>query len=318
MTESRPSGEVLLYQREDGAPTLDVRLDAETVWLSQQQIAELFQTTRENITMHLRNVYVEGELDREATRKDFLQVRVEGSRSVRRAVAHYNLDAILSVGYRVKSATATQFRIWATRQLRDYLVRGYIVNEQRLEQLGTIVRILSRSADELVSGFADVLQSYLPGLTLLRDYDEGHIDAQPSAIPGWELTLDAARRVIEQLRVEFPDDALLGRERGDGLAGIIGALYQSFTGQELYPTGEEKAANLLYLVIKDHPLSDGNKRTAAALFIAFLARNGMLSNTDGAPRVTNNALVATTLLVAISDPKEKDVMIALLVRMLAA
>ncbi|MFF8186165.1 RhuM family protein [Microbacterium sp. NPDC016588] len=318
MNDPRPSGEVLLYQREDGAPALDVRLDAETVWLSQQQIAELFQTSRTNIVEHIQHVYDEGELDEAATCRNFRQVRTEGTRQVTREIPFYNLDLILSVGYRVRSATATQFRIWATRQLRDYLVRGYIVNEQRLEQLGTIVQILGRASDELVAGVADVLESYLPGLTLLREYDEGHIEAQPSAVPGWELTVKEARRVIEQLRAEFPDDALFGRERGDGLAGIIAALYQSFGGHELYPTVEERAANLLYLVVKDHPLSDGNKRTAAALFVTFLARNGLLSNTEGTARVSNNALAATTLLVAMSDPKEKDVMIALLVRMLAA
>ncbi|MDI9889658.1 RhuM family protein [Microbacterium sp. IEGM 1404] len=315
--QPQPSGEVLLYQRGDGAPALDVRLDTDTVWLSQQQIAELFHTTRENITMHLRHVYDQGELDREATSKDFLQVRVEGARSVRRSVTHYNLDAILSVGYRVKSATATQFRIWATGQLRDYLVRGYVVNTERLEQLGTIVQILGRSTDELVSGVADVLRGYLPGLTLLRDYDEGRIHSQPSVVPGWELTHGEARSVIDQLRREFPEDTLFGRERGDGLAAIVSALYQTFAGQELYPTVEEKAAHLLYLLVKDHPLSDGNKRTAAALFVTFLARNGILDNVDGTLRVSNNALAATTLLVAMSDPKEKDIMISLLVKMVA-
>lgn len=312
--QPQPSGEVLLYQRDDGAPALDVRLDTDTVWLSQQQIAELFQTSRENITMHLRHVYDEGELDRETTSKDFLQVRVEGVRSVRRSVAHYNLDAILSVGYRVKSATATQFRIWATAQLRDYLVRGYVVNTERLEQLGTIVQILGRSTDELVSGVADVLRGYLPGLTLLRDYDEGRIYSEPSVVPGWELTHGEARGVIGQLREQFPDETLFGRERGDGLSAIVSALYQTFAGQELYPTVEEKAAHLLYLLVKDHPLSDGNKRTAAALFVTFLARNGILDNVDGTLRVSNNALAATTLLVAMSDPKEKDIMISLLVK----
>lgn len=317
MTDPQPSGEVILYQREDGAPALDVRLDAETVWLSQQQIAELFQTSRTNIVEHIQHVYDEGELDQSATCRNFRQVRTEGSRQVTREIPFYNLDLILSVGYRVKSATATQFRIWATQRLRDYLVRGYAVNEQRLEQLGTIVQILGRSTDELVSGVADVLQSYLPGLTLLRDYDEGQIDAQASGMPGWELTLTEARHVIDRLREEFPTDTLFGRERGDGLAGIIAALYQSFGGQELYPTVEEKAANLLYLVVKDHPLSDGNKRTAAALFVTFLAQNGTLNDTDGTARVSNNALAATTLLVAMSDPKEKDIMIALLTRMIA-
>lgn len=313
---NEPSGEVILYQRDDGAPAIEVRLDAETVWLSQQQIADLFQTSRENITMHLRNVFREGELDRAATRKDFLQVRQEGDRAVRRAVAHYNLDAVISVGYRVKSKVATQFRIWATERLRDYLVKGYAINEQRLEQLGSIVQILARSSDELVAGVADVLAEYLPGLALLRDYDEGRIDTAPGVIPGWTLTLGEARSVIAAVAAEFPDDGLFGKERGEALDGVIGAIYQGFGGQDLYPTVEEKAANLLYLVVKDHPLADGNKRSAAALFVTFLARNGQLTNAGGSPRVTNNALAAITLMVAMSDPKEKDLMISLLIRMI--
>ncbi|SJM62192.1 RhuM family protein [Gulosibacter sp. 10] len=260
-----PSGEVILYQRDDGAPALEVRLDADTVWLSQQQIAELFQTDRTNIVKHIRNVYQEGELDEAATCEDFSQVRQEGARRVTRQIPHYNLDVIISVGYRVKSKVATQFRIWATERLRDYLVQGYAINEQRLEQLGTIVQILARSSDELVAGVADVLAEYLPGLTLLRDYDEGSIDTDPDSVPDWTLTPDEARSVITQVAAEFPDDGLFGKERGDALDGVIGAIYQGFGGQDLYPTVEEKAANLLYLVVKDHPLSDGNKRSAAAL-----------------------------------------------------
>lgn len=308
--------EVILYQRADGTPTIEVRFEDATVWLSQQQIAELFGTTRENITMHLRNVYDEGELIEDATRKESLQVQIEGNRPVRRKVLTYNLDAIISVGYRVKSKVATQFRIWATGRLREYLVQGYTLNEQRLEQLGSIVQVLSRSSDELVAGVADVLAGYLPSLTLLRDYDEGALEAQPSAVPGWTLTLDEARDVIRQLAAEFPADGLLGRERGDALEGIVATIYQSFGGQALYPTVEEQAANLLYLVVKDHPLSDGNKRSAAALFVTFLARNGILNSDNGNPRISNNALAAITLMVAMSDPKEKDLMVALLVRML--
>lgn len=309
--------QIEFYQSADGAVSLEVRSDGDTVWLSQQQIADLFGTTRENITMHLRNVFREGELDAETTSKDFLQVRQEGTRSVRRNVAHYNLDAILSVGYRVKSKVATQFRVWATARLRDYLVQGYAINEQRLEQLGSIVRILTRSSDELVAGVADVLSGYLPGLTMLRDYDEGSIDTQPAAVPGWELTLDEARAVIARVADEFPTDALIGKERGGALAGVIATIYQGFGGQDLYPTVEEKAANLLYLIVKDHPLSDGNKRSAAALFVTFLARNAILTDADGSQRITNNALAAITLMVAMSDPKEMDLMIALLVRMLS-
>lgn len=313
---AEPSGEVILYQRDDGAPAIEVRLDAETVWLSQQQIAELFQTSRTNIVEHIQHIYEEGELDETATCRKSRQVRTEGSRQVTREIPFYNLDLIISVGYRVKSKVATQFRIWATERLREYLVQGYALNEQRLEQLGSIVQILARSSDDLVAGVADVLAEYLPGLTLLRDYDEGSIDTAPGAVPGWTLTLDEARSVISQVASEFPDDGLFGKERGDSLDGVIGAIYQGFGGQDLYPTVEEKAANLLYLVVKDHPLSDGNKRSAAALFVTFLARNGQLTGTGSMPRITNNALAAITLMVAMSDPKEKDLMVALLVRMI--
>ncbi|MEX3505684.1 RhuM family protein [Corynebacterium sp. LK2510] len=313
---AEPSGEVIFYERDDGSPAIEVRLDAETVWLSQQQIAELFETSRTNIVEHIKHVYEEGELDPAATCRKFRQVRTEGSRKVSREIPHYNLDAIISVGYRVKSTTATQFRIWATQRLREYLVQGYALNQRRLEQLGSIVQILSRSSDEIVAGVADVLAGYLPSLTLLRDYDEGSIDTAPDSVPGWTLTIDEARSVIAKVATKFTDDSLFGAERGDALAGIIGAIYQSFAGQDLYPTVEEKAANLLYLVVKDHPLSDGNKRSAAALFVTFLARNGVLDGEGGAPRITNNALAAITLMVAMSNPREKDLIISLLVRMI--
>nr|WP_244960759.1 RhuM family protein [Pseudoclavibacter chungangensis] len=275
----------------------------------------MFDTSRTNVVEHIGHVYEEGELDEAATCRRFRQVRVEGTRQVARELPFYNLDLIISVGYRVRSKVATQFRIWATERLRDYLVSGYALNEQRLAQLGSLVRILARSDDELVTGVADVLAGYLPGLTLLRDYDEGSIDVTPRAIPGWTLTLPEARAVIAKLASEFPADTLLGTERGDALVGVIGTIYQTFGGQDLYPTVEERAANLLYLVVKDHPLADGNKRSGAALFVTFLARNGTLTAPSGTPRITNNALAAITLMIAMSDPKEKDLMIALLVRM---
>lgn len=243
----------------------------------------MFDTTQQNVSLHLRNVYSSGELDEASTHKEFLLVRREGSRDVRRAVVHYNLDAIISVGYRVQSATATRFRRWATDVLRRYLLEGVAVNERRLQELGQVVSILSRSSDELIAGVADVVARYLPGLALLRDYDEGTITAEPGAVPGWTLTLDEARAVVTRVATEFPDDGLFGRERGDALDGVIGAIYQSFGGWDLYPTVEEKGANLLYLVVKDHPLSDGNKRSAAALFVTFLAHNGLLLDADGRP-----------------------------------
>ena len=266
---------------------------------------------------HIRNIFDEGELGEAATCRDFRQVRTEGARTVERTIPHYNLDVIISVGYRVKSAVATRFRIWATNRLREYLLQGAAINQERLEQLGSVVRILARSADEMVSGVADVLAGYLPGLQLLRDYDAGQLDAVAGSMPGWTLTIEEARSVIGEVRAEFPEDNLFGQERGDALEGVIASIYQGFAGQELYPTVQLKAANLLYLVVKDHPLSDGNKRSAAALFVTFLSRNGILMDADGQPRISNNALAAITLLVAMSDPKEKELMVALVVRMLS-
>ena len=315
-TVSGGMNDVALYESADGNVLLEVQTDGETVWLTQAQLATLFGRDVTVIRRHISNARRE-ELSGISTSAKFALVQTEGTRVVERQVEHYNLDMIISVGYRVKSAEGVRFRRWATERLRDYLVKGYALNEQRLEQLGSIVQILARSSDELVAGVADVLAEYLPGLTLLRDYDEGSISAAPGAVPGWRLTLDEARSVIRQVAAEFPADELFGKERGDGLDGVLGAIYQGFGGHELYPTAEEKAANLLYLVVKDHPLSDGNKRSAAALFVTFLARNGLLLDNNGAPRITNNALAAITLMVAMSDPKEKDLMIALLVRMVS-
>ncbi|QIM16712.1 death-on-curing family protein [Leucobacter insecticola] len=308
---------VVLYTSADGSISLEVRTEADTVWLTQAQIVELFDSSKANVSEHITNIFAEGELSASATVRKFRTVRTEGKRTVERELTHYNLDLVLSVGYRVKSAIATQFRIWATQRLREYLMQGYAVNEQRLEQLGQVVQILARSSDEVLAGVADVLAEYVPGLTLLRDYDEASLNPKPHAVPGWELTLEEARQVIQRVAAEFPGDGLLGNERGDGLAGIVATIYQGFGGQDLYPTVEEKAANLLYLIVKDHPLSDGNKRSAAALFVTFLARNGILRRAGESPNITNNTLAAITLMVAMSDPKEKELMVELIVRMLS-
>lgn len=311
---SNPHSELLFYTAEDGTSRVDVRLEDETVWLSQAQIVELFQSSRTNIVEHIQNIFSEGELDQHSTCRNFRQVRFEGNREVSRDIPHYNLDVIISVGYRVKSKTATQFRIWATERLRDYLIQGAAINEARLEELGQIVRVLARSANVLVAGSAEIITEYLPGLQMLRDYDEGAVDSVPQAIPEWELTLSEAREIIRDTGSRFPQDTLFGGERGEALDAVIGAVYQGFAGQQLYATSEEKAANLLYLIIKDHPLTDGNKRSAAALFVTFLAKNGMLA--PDAPRITNNALAAITLMVAMSEPREKELMIALVTKML--
>ncbi|GAA1800684.1 RhuM family protein [Agromyces neolithicus] len=306
---------VQFYRSRDGSFALEVRTDGETVWLTRQQLASLFGRDVKTIGKHIANSRRE-ELAGVPTVAKLATVQQEGDRIVERAVEHFNLDMVISVGYRVKSTEGVHFRRWANDVLKRYVVEGAALNERRLEQLGSIVQILGRSTDELVAGVADVLTGYLPSLKLLRRYDEGALDTPQGSAPGWRLTHEEAREVIDSVRAEFPRDVLFGRERGDGLRGVIETIYQGFAGQELYPSVQQKAANLLYLVIKDHPLSDGNKRTAAALFVTFLSRNDALTP-GGRLLITNNALAAITLMVAMSDPKEKDLMIALITNMLA-
>ena len=310
---------IIIYQPHADQPAIDVRIEGETVWLSQRQMSVLFDTSSDNVGLHLKNIYAERELLEEATTEDFSVVRQEGNRQVRRSVRHYNLDAIISVGYRVKSATATQFRIWATKRLREYLVQGYSINQQRLEQLGQIVEVMARADNHLVAGTGEVLSAYIPSLQTLRDYDEGTLSASESTgnAPVWQLTHADAQAIIAHARSEFPQDRLFGLENGDKLKSVVATIYQSFAGQDLYQTTEQKAANLLYLMVKDHPLVDGNKRSAAALFIEFLSRNNLLFSADGTPLVSNNALAAMTLMVAMSNPQEKDLMVALVERLIS-
>ena len=310
---------IIIYQPNTDQPAIDVRIEGETVWLSQRQMGELFGVDVRTISEHLSNVFSSGELEKEATIRKFRIVRREGTRNVTRSVEHYNLDAIISVGYRVKSATATQFRIWATKRLREYLVQGYSINQQRLEQLGQNVEVMARADNHLVAGTGEVLAAYLPSLQALRDYDEGTLSAGESTgnAPVWQLTHAEAQAIIARARSEFPQDRLFGIENGDTLKSVVATIYQSFAGEDLYPTTEQKAANLLYLMVKDHPLVDGNKRSAAALFIEFLAQNNLLFSADGTPLVSNNALAAMTLMVAMSNPKEKDLMVALVQRLIS-
>ena len=302
MSENETEKSIIIYRPVEGQAGIDVRVESETVWLSQRQMAALFETSRTNIVEQLGHIYAEAELEKEATCRDFRQVRQEGKRQVNRLVTHYNLDAIISVGYRVNSITITQFRIWAAKLLRERLVQKCSVNQNRLES---------------EVGLGEVLTYYLPSLRLLRDYDDGVITQQSEErSPLWELGHEDAQAIIARLREEFPDDTLLGVENDDGLQSVVATIYQSFAGQDLYPTLEEKAANLLYLVVKDHPLADGNKRSAAALFVEFLDRNAALYQADGTARVSNNALAAMTLMVAMSSPQEKDLMVALIQRMI--
>jgi hypothetical protein len=303
-----------LYRSASGEFELAVRTDTETVWVSADQLVELFGRDKSTISRHLRNVFDDGELDRGAVVADFATTAADGKTY---QVAHYNLDVVISVGYRVKSPEGVSFRRWATQVLRQYLIEGVALHERRLAQLGSMVQVLSRSSDELIASVAKVVANYLPGLRILRAYDEGEFAPSAGERPTWFLTYGGARAVIDAVGAAFPQDTLFGGERGDALDGIVDAIYQEFGGVELYPTVQEKAANLLYLVVKDHPLTDGNKRSAAALFAHFLVRNRALDDAHGVQRISNNALAAITLMVAMSDPKEKDLMIALIVSMLS-
>ena len=303
--------DIVIYTAQGVEMSLPLDPEHETVWATQAQIAKLFGIDRTGATRHINNVLKGAEVDRES---NVQKVHIPSSD---RPVTLYSLDMILAVGYRANSARAIEFRRWASSVLKQYMLTGAALNERRLREIGQVVQVLSRSTDALVAGVADVLAEYLPGLQLLRDYDEGRLDSASGATPGWELTIDEARAVIAQLSEKFPADTLFGKERAGALDGSVGAIYQSFDGQDLYRIVEEKAANLLYLVVKDHPLVDGNKRSAAALCVTFLAYNGILYGSDGRPRISNNALAALTLMVAMSDPREKDLLVALLVRMIS-
>lgn len=325
-----PGGEVLVYEAPHGGVRVEVKLDRDTVWLTQRQMSELFETTPENVLMHLKNVYADGELEEPATTKDFLAVRVEGRRQVRRQLKHYNLDAIISVGYRVNSRRGVRFRQWATQTLREHLVRGYTINQQRFEQNAreleaALALVRKAAAGEALTtdqgrGLVDVIARYTQTFLLLQRYDEGLLEEPKGNRGGVLAAVEEARAAIGRLKADLIGRGqatdLFGREREEGLAALLGNLDQSVFGEPAYPTVESKAAHLLYFTIKNHPFSDGNKRVGSFLFVDFLNRNGRLFR-DGEAVINDVGLAALALLVAESAPKDKDVMIRLVMNMLA-
>ncbi|WP_421842477.1 RhuM family protein [Marinobacter algicola] len=322
---------VIIYETEDQA--VEVRLDTEsdTVWLTQRQMSELFGKDVRTVNEHVQNGYSEGELDRDATIRDFRIVRQEGSRQVTRAIEHYNLDVIISVGYRVKSQRGTRFRQWATRTLREHLTQGWTLNRQRLEENAqeldaalTLVRKAAQSPTldtDSSRGLVDIVSRYAQTFLLLQRYDEGLLTDPKAQVGGTLPTLAEAWAALDGLKSELmargEATELFARDRGDGLESLLGNLDQTVFGEPAYPSVEAKAAHLLYFVIKNHPFSDGNKRSAAFLFVDFLHRNGRLLNARGEPVINDVGLAALTLLVAESDPKNKDTMIRLIMNMLA-
>ena len=309
--------EMVLFEPADGAVAVPVTLEEETVWLTRMQMAELFGVTPQNITLHLKNVYKTGELERESTSKDFLLVQREGTRRISRVVNGYNLDAIISVGYRVNSSRATQFRIWATKVLKEYLVRGYAANKERLKQLGQAVEVMKRVSNRLdAEQVLDVVRTYSGALDLLDGYDHQSVGKPKAKGRSVEISYEECRRFIDSMKFSG-SSALFGNEKDGAFKSALGAVYQSFGGKDLYPSPQEKAANLLYLVTKNHGFSDGNKRIAAGLFLYFLQRNRLLLRKDGSKRIADHTLVALTVMIAESKPAEKEMMVNLVMAFLA-
>lgn len=322
------SGEVLIYQNEDGGAALEVKLDHETVWLNQKQMAELFDKDSDTIGLHIRNIYKESELEAEATTEESSVVQNEGRRQVNRKVRFYNLDVIISVGYRVKSKRGTQFRQWATKVLRDHLVRGYSIHEKRLceqgEKLADLrktVTLLEKTIANQPIGFDEakgllrVIADYAYALTTLDRYDHGTLAVEDTTKPSaYVLSYETAKKIADSMKAEF--GGLFGVEKDESFKSALQTIYQTFGGEELYRSIEEKAAHLLYFTVKNHAFVDGNKRIAAAVFIYFLAANGVLYREDGSKRLADNALVALTLLIAESRPDEKETIVKVIINLI--
>ena len=328
--EGFQKGEIIIYKTSKNEVVLDVRLEEETVWLSQAQISKLFGIERSVITKHLNNVFKNGELRENSVCAIFAHTASDGKIY---KTQFYNLDAIISVGYKVNSKQATQFRIWATKTLKDHLLKGYTTNEKRLlearekfNELQTAISFLQeKSKKELLSGqegeILNLLSSYAKTLTILEQYDKGELKESKGGKTKFILTYEHCLQIINELRKELVAKKeagdLFGSERDGSFEGIIRGLYQSFGGKELYPSVEDKASHLLYFIIKDHPFSDGNKRSGAFLFVYFLDKTNFLFKKSGERKINDNALVALALLVAESEPKEKETMIKIVKNLLA-
>ena len=317
-----------IYRSQDGSIQLKVKLENDTVWLTQSQMAELFGVDRTSIVRHIRNIYKSEELDQNSTCAKNAQVRTEGHRSILREIPYYNLDMIISVGYRVNSKNATSFRRWATSVLKQYLIKGYAINQQikldRYNELKDVVRLMSRTVglqekvtSEEYGGLFNVISDYVYALDTLDHYDYQSLSIQKTTKEEpFRATYANAMKAINALKEKFGGSQWFANEKDDSFKSSIGQIYQTFGGEDLYPSVEEKAAMLLYLVVKNHSFSDGNKRIAAMLFLWFLNNNHVLYAEDGHKRIADNTLVALTLMIAESRTEEKDVMVKVVVNLI--
>ena len=304
------NSDIVLFETKDSSVILPVRMTGDTVWLNRSQMAELFERDVKTIGKHINNALRE-EVDSSTVAK-FATVQEEGNRSVTREIEYYNLDMIISVGYRVKSNRGVEFRRWANHVLRQYILQGYAVNERRINQLGEVVRLMKRTQDSLDSRqVLSVIERYSTALNLLDAYDHQSLQRPTGTNAVYVLSYEECRSVIDRMR--FGDESeLFGKEKDDSFKGSIGNIYQSFGGQEIYPTLEEKAANLLYFVTKNHSFFDGNKRIAATIFLYFLDRNGILYDDEENKLLDDHTLVALTIMIAESKPEEKEMMISVI------
>jgi len=310
--------EIVLFETEDKEITLNVKVDQDTVWLNRNQMADLFGRDVKTIGKHINNALKE-ELDN-STVANFATVQNEGGRDVERNIDYYNLDMIISVGYRVKSQRGIEFRRWANKVLKDYIIKGYAINDKRLEALQKTVEIQAKMLATAIEGDSDeVLKAvnlYTQALTLLDKYDHQSLEKPEGNQPIYRITYADCRAMVDRMEDSFKSD-VFGVEKEPGkIEGILAAVYQDIFGGEVYPSLEEKAANLLYFMIKDHPFADGCKRIAASLFLEFLNRNNALFR-DGHKVISDGALVAITLMIAESDPKEKDIMTTMVMNLLS-
>lgn len=326
------NSEVVVFKPEIGQVEFQVILDGDenTVWVTEQQIVELFGKARRTIGEHIKNIYNEGELERESTWREFRQVQKEGERNVSRKLSFYNLDVIISVGYRVKSPIGIEFRKWATSRLKEYLLKGYSINQnllrertKQLNELKDVIKLQEKVFTEhslntdQTEGLIKIISQYSKALDLLDDYDHQRLSLPKSDNKKViKITYNEARNAIDELGKYTHFEGLFGIEKDESFKGSIENIYQTFDGVDLYITIDEKAAHLLYFVVKNHSFTDGNKRIAAYLFVWFLDRNKSLYNSDGIKVIPDNALVALTLLIAESDPNEKEMMIKVIVNLI--
>lgn len=316
MWKEQMESNIVIFQDKDIKLEVPISLEKDTVWLTANQMAELFDKDEKTIRKHINNIFEDEELDYENNTQ---KMRVVG---VKQKVPFYTLDVIISVGYRVKSKRGILFRRWANSVLKEYLIKGYALNQKRLDELSTVINIISRSSIPEISGVASVLDFFTKGLNILDDYDH-QVLKKPSSNDknnseqkeSWQLTYEEGKKVIESMRFAETSN-LFGNEKDNSFKSTLGAIYQTFDGKDVYPTLEEKAANLLYMLVKNHSFNDGNKRIAAALFIYFLERNNLLFDKNKNPIIDNNTLAAMTLMIALSKPEEKEIMCLLVLNML--